>query len=45
MDAQLMLFVVDIEGFFVLFVLIFRVDIDIVRDWSQPGLGRERGGQ
>ena len=46
MDAQLKLFVVNVEGFFVLFMIdIFVVDICVIVDWSQPGLERERGGQ
>ncbi len=39
MDAQLVLVVVNVEGYFVLFTMIvFCVDIGLARDWSQPGL-------
>ena len=38
--------VVNVEGCVVLFTrIVFSVDIGIVRDWSQPGLYRECGGQ
>lgn len=41
-----MLVVVNVEGCVVLFIMIvLGVDIGVFRDWSQPGLSRERGGR
>ena len=42
MDARMVLVVVNVESYFVLFIMIvLGIDIGFFRDWSQPGLLRE----